>query len=136
MVTTTATGIRPGDLVLATATACTVAFVVARSVAGPLFGLVAPVGVVLALRAHLRRRAASRRDEFVQQLPELARTLSNAVGAGLALRSAVALAADDLPDPSGAEMRYVRDRMAVGESVEEALAAVLFLVRRTTDIEV
>lgn len=116
--------IRPGDLILVTAGACLLAYVVFRSLAGSLFGLGATIGVVLMLRAQLRRRIETRREEFVQQLPELARTLSNAAGAGLALRRAVALAADELPDPAGSEMRFVRDRLAVGESIDEALAAV------------
>ena len=115
--------IRPGDLILLTAGGGLSAFVAVRSVAGPLFGFAAAVGVVLAVRARLRRRAETRRQEFIQQLPELARTLSNAAGAGLALRSAIGLAADELPDPAGTEMRFVRDRLAVGESIDEALAA-------------
>lgn len=115
---------RPGDLILLTAGGSLLAYVVVRSFTGPLFGVAAAAGLVAGVRAQLRRRAETRRQEFVQQLPELARTLSNAAGAGLALRSAVALAADELPDPAGTEMRFVRDRLAVGESIEEALAAV------------
>lgn len=117
------TWIRPGDLVLLTTAACLLVYVVVNSLAGPLFGVATAVGVVLLLRAQLQRRAQARRDEFIAQLPELARTLSNAAGAGLALRSAIGMAADELPAPAGTEMQVIRDRLAVGESLDAALAA-------------
>lgn len=117
------TWIRPGDLVLLTTAACLLVYVVVNSLAGPLFGVATAVGVVLLLRAQLKRRAQARRDEFIAQLPELARTLSNAAGAGLALRSAIGMAADELPAPAGTEMQVIRDRLAVGESLDAALAA-------------
>jgi tight adherence protein B len=76
---------------------------------------------VLACFAYLRRRVERRRDVFAEQLPELARTLSNAAAAGLALRTAIAMAAEELSDPAGAELRHTAEALAIGQSLEDAL---------------
>lgn len=84
----------------------------------------APLGfAVAALLAnlYLERRRGERKEQFVAQLPQLARVLSNAASAGLALRSALALAAEDLAEPARSELRRVSDAMAVGQSLEDAL---------------
>lgn len=86
--------------------------------------LLAPLGLVLAVllaNLYLERRQGERRELFIAQLPQLARVLSNAASAGLALRSAIGLAAEDLADPARAEMRRVSDALAVGQSLEDAL---------------
>lgn len=79
-----------------------------------------PAAALLA-NIYLDRRQGERKELFIGQLPQLARVLSNAASAGLALRSALALAADDLAEPARTEMRRVSDAMAVGQSLEDAL---------------
>jgi len=116
-------GVTPGDAVLVLGVAGALAFVIVNRLAGALFGVLAVVAVVLVGRAYLRRQIEARREEFIGQLPELARTLSNAASAGLALRSAIAMAADELADPAGAELKVIRERMAVGMSLDDALEA-------------
>lgn len=90
--------------------------------------LVPPVlAVVLAVLAsytpflYLRRKQDQRGEVFIAQLPELARVLSNAASAGLALRSAITLAGEDLAEPAGGELRRVTDALGVGTSLQEAL---------------
>jgi tight adherence protein B len=116
-------GVSAGDAVLLLLVGGSFAFLVIDRLAGPLFGALAVVGVVLFGRSYLRRQIEARREEFIGQLPELARTLSNAASAGLALRSAIAMAADELADPAGAELKVIRERMAVGMSLDDALGA-------------
>jgi tight adherence protein B len=58
----------------------------------------------------------------VAQLPELARVLSNAASAGLAIRSAVEMAALELDDPAGSELRRVSEELRVGQPIDLALA--------------
>lgn len=67
-------------------------------------------------------RVRMRVEAFVAQLPDVARVLSNAASAGLALRTSVAMAADELDAPAGEELRQVSDGMALGQSLERALA--------------
>ena len=83
-------------------------------VAGALVGVLGP-------RAWVERRRAQRRDAFIGQLPELARILSNGTQAGLSMAGAVELAARELDDPAGAEMRTVLDEVRVGRALDESL---------------
>lgn len=86
--------------------------------------ILTPLGfgvAVLLANIYLERRQGERKEVFVGQLPQLARVLSNAASAGLALRSAIALAADDLAEPARTELRRVSDALAVGQSLEDAL---------------
>jgi tight adherence protein B len=82
--------------------------------------LVAAGAMRLAL-GYLDRRESQRREAFVGQLPEVARVLSNATSAGLALRSAIRMAADDMAQPAGAELRHLSDELDIGTSMADAL---------------
>lgn len=85
---------------------------------------VAPIGAYVGfvgVRSWLERKRRARLEEFVAQLPELARTLSNATSAGRSLLSALQLAADDLVDPAGTELRLVSEQLRIGASVDVAL---------------
>ncbi|WP_084468867.1 type II secretion system F family protein [Nocardiopsis trehalosi] len=109
-------------------------FVIAMAVAGllaivfvwralaPVFGIVAAVGVVVGFFAYLKRQEERRKEIFTAQLPELARVLSNATQAGLALPTAIDMAADELDDPAGAELRIAARSMQIGQPFEEAIA--------------
>jgi tight adherence protein B len=87
----------------------------------PAFGLASAVGVGFAFLAYVRRREERRNEEFTAQLPELARVLSNATHAGLAMRTAIEIAADELADPAGEELKRTCDALRLGQSVEDAL---------------
>jgi tight adherence protein B len=90
---------------------------------GRIGGLLAAGAVVFAAHRWLQRAVQRRVDAFVGQLPEVARVLSNAASAGLALRTALAMAGDELDEPAGGELRAVTHAMAVGQSLDQALAA-------------
>jgi tight adherence protein B len=87
----------------------------------PVFGFAAAIGVAFMFFSYLRRREDRRKDEFIGQLPELARVLSNATNAGLALRTAIEIAADELPDPARTELGKTADALRLGQPVEAAL---------------
>lgn len=84
----------------------------------PLLALLVPPAAYLWVRREQQRR----KERFIGQMPQLARVLSNATDAGLALRTAIELAADELGEPASSEMARVAQSMAVGQSVEEALS--------------
>lgn len=105
---------------LLTAVAMT-SVVVAGQIVSPLFAVVLAAAAVRACFAYLDRRLEQRRELFVAQLPEMARVLSNAASAGLALRTAIGMAANDLDEPAAGELRRVSDQLAVGMSLDEAL---------------
>lgn len=83
--------------------------------------------------AVVRRERQQRREKFIAQMPQLARVLSNATSAGLALRTAIELAAEELPEPASSEMSRVAQALSVGESIENALTT---LERRLPSREV
>lgn len=68
----------------------------------------------------LDHRREQRRQLFVAQLPELARIVSNGTSAGLSMVAALGLAADELPDPVGGELRMAMREMGVGQSLQTA----------------
>jgi tight adherence protein B len=69
----------------------------------------------------VEKQREKRRLAFVTQLPEVARLLSNASSAGLAIRAAIDMAADELDSPASDELRLVSEELALGQSVSKAL---------------
>lgn len=88
----------------------------------PLFGVVAAIVVVWVFLQYLRQMEERRKEAFIAQLPELARVLSNAFSAGLALRTAVEMAADELDEPARTELQITAHSLRLGQSTEQALA--------------
>lgn len=76
---------------------------------------------LLGLRAFLEFRRRRRREEFVAQLPELARVMSNASSAGLALPSSLAMAASELGEPAAEVIGRVVEELQLGQTVDGAL---------------
>ena len=79
------------------------------------------VFVIAGLRWWVERQRAKRRDAFMDQLPDLARMLSNGTQAGLSIAGAVQMAARELDDPAGSEMAGVVQEMRLGQPLDRAL---------------
>ncbi|XRQ11800.1 type II secretion system F family protein [Actinomadura welshii] len=107
-------------LALMTVTGAAAIVLIGRWMA-PVFGVAAAAGVGFVFLSYVRRREERRREEFIAQLPELARVLSNATHAGLVMRTAIEIAGDELADPAGTELRRTADALRLGQPVEEAL---------------
>lgn len=111
----------PGRFVVAGAAVCALlALLLGMTMSWLLTPVGAALGVLLA-RTYIRRQRNKRREAFIAQMPELARILSNATSAGLSIRTAVALAADDLAEPAASELRAVTEQMNLGTSLRTAL---------------
>ena len=87
----------------------------------PVFGLLGIVGAVVGIRAYLGRAKERLNEQFVGQMPELARVLSNATNAGLSIAAAIAIAAAELAEPAGPELGRVASRMRFGDDLDTAL---------------
>lgn len=106
-------------------------FALAVAVGYLLIAMVAPWWVALlgayggwwSVGQWLRHRRDQRLERFVGQLPELARTLSNATSAGRSLTSALQLAARELGDPAATELRRVAEELRLGRPIDVALRA-------------
>jgi tight adherence protein B len=83
--------------------------------------IVAVLAVIGVARALVERKRAQRREEFIGQLPEVARVLSNGTSAGLSLAGAMELAARELPPPASIEMGVVVQETRLGMPLESSL---------------
>ncbi|MCL2734011.1 MAG: type II secretion system F family protein [Actinomycetia bacterium] len=117
----TGTNLTPGQFTAAVAGLVAGSWIVAHLVLAPFFGPIAALIAAWAGMSFLEWRRRVRNERFIAQLPDLARVLANATQAGLALRTAVSMAAEELEAPAGEEFKQVSDAMALGHSVEDAL---------------
>lgn len=114
--------ITPGEFFVYALIAMAGLWMAASSILASFFGPVAALIGLWGTNAFLNWQRTKRTDRFINQLPELSRILANATQAGLALRTALAMAADELEDPAGEELARVARRLSVGESLDEALS--------------
>ncbi|MGR8008579.1 type II secretion system F family protein [Streptomyces hypolithicus] len=96
-------------------------WLIASSVLAPFFGPVAGLVAVWGGSAFLNWQRQKRIEAFINQLPDLSRILANATAAGLALRTALSMAAEELEAPAGEELAGVANQLAVGRSIDDAL---------------
>ena len=108
-------------------------FLIASLIFPPLLAIVAALVVLWGGSAWLGRRLARRNEEFINQLPELARLLSNGASAGLSMPAAIELAAREIDAPAREELQGVLDEVHFGRSLDEALDS---LARRLPSREI
>ncbi|MER5429836.1 type II secretion system F family protein [Streptomyces sp. NPDC002588] len=96
-------------------------WLVGQAVLAPFFGPLAGLLGIWAALQFLNWQRQKRIEKFINQLPELARILANATHAGLALRTAIGMAAEELEAPAGEELGKVANQLAVGHSMDDAL---------------
>lgn len=96
-------------------------YFVVGAIFAPFFGVLAALIGVWGGNAFLNWQRVKRTEAFINQLPELTRVLANATHAGLAMRTALAMAAEELENPAGEELQQVADQLAIGHSLDDAL---------------
>ena len=111
----------PGEYFVYSVVGLLVVYLVMDAIFTSFFGLIAVLIGIWGANAFLNWQRAKRTQAFINQLPELTRILANATQAGLALRTAIAMAAEELDDPAGEELRRVADQLAVGHSLDDAM---------------
>jgi tight adherence protein B len=87
----------------------------------PAFAVVGLAGGFLLLRSWLRRSRERRRERFVQQIPELARVLSNGANAGLSITTAWVVAEGEMAEPAKTEIQRLNAAVRFGTSLEDAM---------------
>jgi tight adherence protein B len=73
--------------------------------------------------AWLGYRLDKRREQFVAQLPEVARLLSNGAAAGLSMPAALELTVREIEPPAREELQTVIDELTYGRSLDDSLAS-------------
>ncbi|MCB5170070.1 type II secretion system F family protein [Streptomyces bambusae] len=119
---TTGLDLTPGEFFVYVLAGVAGIWLLAASLLASFFGPVAGLIGLWASNAFLNWQRAKRTEKFINQLPELSRILANATQAGLALRTAIGLAAEELEAPAGEELARVSHSLAVGRSIDDALA--------------
>ncbi|HWU10241.1 MAG TPA: type II secretion system F family protein [Streptomyces sp.] len=114
--------ITPGEFFVYALVAMAGLWIIASSLLASFFGPVAALIGLWGTNAFLEWQRTKRTDRFINQLPELSRILANATQAGLALRTAIGMAAEELENPAGEELARVARRLSVGESLDDALS--------------
>lgn len=120
-IATTGLDLTPGEYVVYVIVALLAVYFSVGAVFAPFFGIVAAVIGLWGADAFLNWQRAKRTEAFINQLPEFTRVLANATQAGLAMRTALAMAAEELDDPAGEELMRVADQLTVGHSLDDAL---------------
>ncbi|WP_432104931.1 type II secretion system F family protein [Streptomyces sp. bgisy091] len=111
----------PGEYFVYVVAALLGLYFVVGAVFANFFGVLAALIGLWGGNAFLEWQRAKRTEAFINQLPELTRVLANATQAGLALRTAIGMAVEELDNPAHEELRQVADRLAVGHSLDDAL---------------
>ncbi|GAA2446495.1 type II secretion system F family protein [Streptomyces glaucus] len=113
--------ITPGEFFVAMLAAVAGLWLIGQAALAPFFGPLAGLLGVWAALQFLNWQRQKRIEKFINQLPELSRILANATQAGLALRTAIGMAAEELEAPAGEELGKVAAQLAVGASLDDAL---------------
>ncbi|MEV0178116.1 type II secretion system F family protein [Streptomyces sp. NPDC050625] len=96
-------------------------WLIGQAALAPFFGPLAGLLGIGAAFQFLNWQRQKRIERFINQLPELARILANATQAGLALRTAIGMAAEELEAPAGEELAKVANQLSIGHSMDDAL---------------
>jgi tight adherence protein B len=114
--------ISPADFLVLCAGAAVLVYLVGMLFLSKIPAVVIAIGLVYGgARFYGERQRRERRDEFIGQLPDLARVLSNGTAAGLSLAGSVELAAREMNEPAATEMRTVVQELRLGRPLDEAL---------------
>ncbi len=113
--------VSPGEFTVYLAIVVAGLWLAAGTLMAPFFGPIAGAVGAWSAYAFLNWRRQKRIERFIGQLPELSRLLANSASAGLALRTSIGMAADELDAPAGQELTKVADALSVGHPLEDAL---------------
>lgn len=98
------------------------AFVIVGMLFPALLAIVAAGVAISGSFVWLNRRLERRNEEFVGQLPEIARLLSNSASAGLSIPTAMELCVREIDSPAKEELQTVVDELTLGRSLDDSLA--------------
>lgn len=106
---------------LALGCAMLVMYLGCRHFIGSIAGMVMAVFIPFFFFRWLQRKAMQRTEQFVDQLPEISRILSNATSAGMSIERALAHASRESPDPGQTELQRVVAHLSLGRSLDYAM---------------
>lgn len=96
-------------------------FLLCRLLLPPILSGVLALAALAGVFVWIERQRRKREEVLIGQLPELARTVSNGVSAGLSLPASLELASREMVAPAGVELRRLVDEQRLGRPLEGAL---------------
>jgi tight adherence protein B len=99
------------------------AYLIAWLVFPPVIGVVLAALAVWAAFAWLGRKLDKRKEQFIAQLPEVARLLSNSASAGLSMPAAIELTVREVDSPAKDELQTIVDELHFGRSLDDSLSS-------------
>ncbi|MFG2170272.1 type II secretion system F family protein [Streptomyces niveus] len=120
-ITVTGLDLTPGEYLVYMAAGLLGLYFIVGAIFATFFGVLAALAGLWGGNAFLNWQRGKRTEAFINQLPELTRVLANATQAGLAMRTALVMASEELDNPAGEELRRVADQLAIGHTLEDAL---------------
>ncbi|CAN5876716.1 N/A [soil metagenome] len=114
-------GLLAGDAIMVSLAGAAAVYVFSVKLVTPLAALILAVALLITLHRYLNRLVRKRAEKFAEQLPDIARIMSNAAGAGIAIPNAVALAARELEEPAKSLLSYAVRQMEVGQTLAGAM---------------
>ncbi len=91
-------------------------------IAGPVFGALTDLGLLIVILFLLSRRAAARRHKIIEQLPGFLENLIRIMSAGNSLEESIGSAAKEAPDPIRPLFASVGRQVRLGAPVDEVLS--------------
>lgn len=111
-----------GEFVVYVTAAVAALWLIAAAALAPFFGPIAALVGGWGAFVFLNWQRQKRIEAFINQLPDVARILANATAAGLALRTSLAMAAEELDAPAGEELSRVADQLTMGRTIDDTLS--------------
>lgn len=92
-----------------------------QAILGKIASSLIAFAIPFAFAIWLKRKALQRRENFIVQLPEVARIIANGNAAGLSIGRCLAMAGREMPDPAGEELRRVAQEINLGLTTDQAI---------------
>ena len=115
------TGRTAAEFLLITLAATLAGYLIVQLLLPFALAIVAAVLVWIACFSWLSRKLLRRKEEFVGQLPEVARLLSGGSAAGLSMTASIELTVREIEAPARDELQTVLDELALGRTFDEAI---------------
>ena len=116
----------PEQIAVLTAIGSLLMFLLINVVAGSLLvGIVLALAIPLAVRSLLKRKLATQRKLFAEQLPDNLQVLASALRAGHSFIGALSVVVNDAPEPARSEFQRVVADEQLGVPIDQALHVVV-----------
>ncbi|HUG85065.1 MAG TPA: type II secretion system F family protein [Euzebya sp.] len=114
-------GVLAGDAVLAALAAAGIVLLLSVQLLAAVAAIILAVVTLVAADRYLDRRVRRRAEQFADQLADIARLLSNAASAGMAIPNALSLTAREMEEPAHSLLSQAVRRMDVGQTLAGAM---------------